>query len=170
MPGPDEQPDLPLPEIAAAGSFATLGPVMVAWLRPRIRFDRFNIGLIDQQAGLFSDAFVCGTNVAGRPAGHQRPLRGTVVEAGIAAGKGVFVGGTPAQLLRRFPGFGPVLDSGMRAMLAAPVRRDNRVIAALVLAATDAVAFDDSALDRVAALAAASGERIADLFRQQGGR
>ena len=165
VPDPFEQQEIPSSEISGARSFLALGDILVAWLRPRVAFDRFNIGLVDVRTGVFIDAYVHGSNVAGRSIGHRRPLNGTVVEAGIAAGDGIWVGGSPDELLRRFPRFGPVLSSGMRAMLATPIRGNDDVIAALVLASTAPDAFNDQALDLVRSLGAVSADRIANVAR-----
>lgn len=141
---------------AGAWTFEELGDLLVGILSPRIGFQRFNIGLVDEASNMFTDAYVSGRNVSGRVTGHQRSLRGTVVEAGIAAGDGIFVGGDRAALLARFPRFGPVLESGMRAMLAAPLRHEGAVVAALVLASEDPDAFDGGALDLVNKFGAAA--------------
>lgn len=150
-------------DIAAATNFQELGERLVRALAPRLGFRRFNIGLIDAADHMFIDAYVSGQNVAGRATGHRRTLDGTVVEAAIAAGDGVFVGGDVETLLNRFPRFGPVLESGMRAMLAAPLHHDGAVIASLVLASDDPDGFDQAALDLVNAVGAAAAARIAVL-------
>jgi GAF domain-containing protein len=147
--------------IAATGNIRELGDYLAGWLGKAVRFQRFNIGLIDAAEHMFIDAYVTGQNVTGRVTGHRRTLDGTVVEAAITAGDGIFVGGGEAALLRRFPRFGPVLESGMRAMLAAPVRDRGEVIASLVLASDDPDAFDQTALDLVNQIGAAAVARIA---------
>jgi hypothetical protein len=149
--------------IAAASSFHELGDYLVERLSPGVNFQRFNIGLIDIAEYMFTDAYVSGQNVSGRETGHRRTLDGTVVERGINAGNGVFVGGDPETLLRDFPRFGPVLESGMRAMLAAPLRHDGIVIASLVLASEDPDAFDQDILDMVNHVGAEVVSRIAEL-------
>jgi hypothetical protein len=162
MAEPDWRPLAP-GDFAAAANFASLGDRLVDILTPRINFQRFNIGLIDLADYMFVDAYVSGQNVAGRSTGHRRTLGGTVVEAAIAAGEGVFVGGDAAALLMRFPRFGPVIESGMRAMLAAPLRHEASVVASLVLASADPDAFDQAALDVVNLVGAAAVGRIVDL-------
>jgi hypothetical protein len=149
--------------IAAAGNIRELGDYLADWIGRQVGFRRFNIGLIDAVGHMFIDAYVTGQNVAGRATGHHRTLDGTVVEAAIAAGDGIFVGGDSDALLKRFPRFGPVLESGMRAMLAAPVREEGEVIASLVLASDDPDAFDQPALDLVIRAAEAAAARISAL-------
>ena len=134
-------------DAAKAADFNQLGEILAAALSPVVSFDRFNIGLIDEAAYVFIDAYVSGTNVAGRAIGHERTLHGTVVEAAIANDDGLWMGDSDvAALIARFPRFGPVAESGMRAMLAAPLRVDGGVAASLVLASSQADAFDDRAL------------------------
>ncbi|MDG2285715.1 MAG: GAF domain-containing protein [Alphaproteobacteria bacterium] len=147
--------------IATTKTIRELGDYLAGWLDKEVRFQRFNIGLIDAAEHMFIDAYVAGQNVTGRLTGHRRTLDGTVVEAAITAGDGIFVGGGEAALLRRFPRFGPVLESGMRAMLAAPLRNQGEVIASLVLASDDTDAFDQFTLDLVNRVGAAAKARIA---------
>jgi hypothetical protein len=149
--------------ISTAENIRELGDYLAGWLEKQVDFQRFNIGLINAPEHMFIDAYVTGQNVAGRATGHHRTLDGTVVEAAIAAGDGIFVGGDEAALLTRFPRFGPVLQSGMRAMLAAPLRDDGEVIASLVLASDDPDAFDQTALDVVNRAGAAAVARISGL-------
>ncbi len=164
VPGPLETHEVPVSGIAGASSFTGLGNLLVAWLRPRLRFDRFNIGLLDWSAFTFTDAYVYGANVPGRLTGHCRTLEGTVVEESIEAGRGIVVSGDPVLLLQRFPRFGPVLDSGIRSMLSEPLYHgDARPGAALVLAAANPDAFDEQALMYVNRLGAAATEQIVRL-------
>ena len=149
--------------IAAAETIRELGDYLASWIGKQIGFQRFNIGLIDITENMFIDAYVTGRNVTGRATGHHRTLDGTVVEAAITAGDGIFVGGDVDVLLKRFPRFGPVLESGMRAMLAAPLRDRGEVIASLVLASDDPDAFDQMALDLVNRAGAAAVARISAL-------
>jgi GAF domain-containing protein len=149
--------------IAAAENLRELGDYLAGWLGKHVNFRRFNIGLIDAAEHMFIDAYVTGRNVAGRATGHRRTLDGTVVEAAVNAGDGIFVGGDEAVLLKRFPRFGPVLESGMRAMLAVPLRDRGEVIASLVLASDDPNAFDQTTLDLANQVGAAAAERIAAL-------
>lgn len=149
--------------VSATKTFEDLGKLLVDVVSPHVGFSRFNIGLIDTAEQMFIDAYVSGQNVAGRATGHRRTLNGTVVERAIAAGNGVFIGGDPETLLRDFPRFGPVLESGMRAMLAVPLRHDGAVIASLVLASENADAFDRDILDLVNLVGAEVVSRIAEL-------
>jgi GAF domain-containing protein len=144
-----------------APSLAALGGALVEALGGRIPFDRLNIGLIDQAHYMFFDAYVHGHNVAGRTRGHLRTLDGTVVEAAIRAGDGFAFGHADRDAwLARFPRFGPVYDSGIRAMLAVPVRDGGGVVGALVLAARDPSAYPDAALGNARAAAQAIAPRL----------
>ncbi len=144
---------------ANAASLDAFGLAMVTALTGQIAFDRFNIGLIDLPRNLFHDAFVYGHNVSGRATGHQRPLDQSVVEAAIHAGDGFYFGHEdPTQWLNRFPRFGPVLDSGIRAMLAVPVKQAGKVVAALVFASNNPLAYEQKSLT----LASAVGDSVAD--------
>lgn len=134
-----------------------IGGSLAQVLVGRIEFDRFNIGLIDSVQHCFHDAFVTGRNVPGRNTGHLRTLHGSVVEAAMQAGEGYYYGSADRQSwLERFPGFGPVLDSGIQAMLAVPLRTDNVVRAALVFASCDPAAYSQQSL----AVAVAVGQVV----------
>lgn len=138
-------------------SLDEIGNSLARALAGRIAFDRFNIGLIDSVEHSFDDAFVTGRNVSGRNTGHQRTLHGSVVEAAMQAGDGYHFGSEDRQCwLERFPGFGAVFDSGIRAMLAVPLRSDNVVKASLVFASCDAAAYSQKSL----AVAIAVGEVV----------
>lgn len=156
-------------DVVAGADFQALGDHLVERLAPLIGFQRFNIGLIDQVRDIFTDAYVSGLNVAGRAVGHERTLDGTVVERAIRAGEGAFFGGDAERLLRDFPRFGPVLESGMRSMMAVPLRRQGRVIATLVLASEREDGFDVDKLTLVQALGAEVVDRIAALIEEAGG-
>lgn len=150
---------------AQAVSLDAFGHGMVTALNGHIAFDRFNIGMIDLSRHLFHDAFVFGHNVSGRTTGHQRTLDQSVVEAAIQDGDGFYFGHEErAQWLNRFPHFGPVLDSGIRAMLAVPVKQAGQVVAALVFASHNPQAYEPESL----ALAAAVGDAVADRIASLG--
>ena len=155
--------------IEATGHAKTLtafGDALVSALTVRIAFDRLNIGLIDAAGGMFHDAYVHGSNVPGRATGHQRPLDGTVVEAAERAGNGFAFGSDDrAQWVARFPRFGPVFDSGIRAMLAVPLREGGALSAALVLASRSPHAYGEKELERAIAIGRSIGPRIFELRR-----
>ncbi len=144
-----------------AHTLSAFGDALVAALTGRFAFDRLNIGLIDAAGGVFHDAYVYGSNVPGRATGHLRPLEGTVVEVADRTGDGFCYGADDrAQWVSRFPRFGPVFDSGIRAMLAVPVRRDGILCAALVLASRDPLAYGEKELERAIAVGRSIGPRI----------
>ncbi len=146
---------------AQAASLDELGQQLVHALTGRIAFDRFNIGLIDMTSYQFEDAFVVGQNVSGRTTGHLRTLQGSVVEAAIQAGDGFYFGDTDRQhWLERFPRFGPVLDSGIRAMMAVPLRDRSEVFASLVFASVDPSAYSPKSLSIAKAVGKAVSPRI----------
>ena len=149
---------------AKANNFDVLGDNLVAALSSHIPFDRLNIGLIDPNRYQFKDVYVFGHNVVGRESGHLRTLRNTVVEASIKSGGGYYFGTSKSdEWLRRFPNFGPVLKSGIRSMLSAPVRTNDEIIAALVLAARDPNAYKKGSLELATATAEIITPKIKDL-------
>ena len=149
---------------ANAVSLDAFGLGMVTALNGQIAFDRFNIGMIDLPRNLFHDAFVFGHNVSGRTTGHRRTLDQSVVEAAIHAGDGFYFGNAdPEQWLKRFPRFRPVLDSGIRAMLAVPVKQQGKVVAALVFASHNPQAYEQKSLELASAVGASVADRIAAL-------
>ena len=145
-------------DAAAAESLAELGDALVRRLTGHIPFDRFNIGLIDPVPHVFHDAYIQGRNVAGRATGHLRTLDGTVVEAAMRAGGAFQFGDSDRdRWTARFPRFGPVYESGIRAMMAVPMGAEGRIVASLVFASQDPRAYPPG----VVALAAAIGIVVA---------
>ena len=135
-------------------TFDALGDNLVAALANHIAFDRLNIGLLDLNRYQFEDVYVFGRNVDGRERGHLRTLKNTVVEAGIRSGGGYFFGASKTdEWLKHFPNFGPVLKSGIRSMLSVPVTANDKIIAALVLAARDPKAYTTDSLKLATAAA-----------------
>ncbi len=126
----------------AAASFEELGGLVAEELGAVMPIERMNIGLIDLDEYVFTDAYVVGRNVPGRSVGHRRTLDGTVVEAGMRAGGGIVIGGDPPErLAERFPRLRSTLDTGIRSMLATAIECEGRAAAALVLASTRPSAY-----------------------------
>ena len=129
-----------------ACNFDELGGQIQAAVARVVKFDRFNVGLLDLDAYEFIDAYVYGRNVPGRQTGHRRTLTGTVVEAALASG-GVFAGSDDVEeMVSRFPGFRPVYESGIKAMAATVVRDGETPIASLVVGSKNAEAFTDATI------------------------
>lgn len=129
-----------------ACDFDELGGQIQAAVAREVKFDRFNVGLLDLDAYEFIDAYVYGRNVPGRQTGHRRTLTGTVVEAALASG-GVFAGSDDVEeMVSRFPGFRPVYESGIKAMAATVVRDGETPIASLVVGSKNAEAFTDATI------------------------
>ena len=129
-----------------ACNFDELGGQIQAAVAREVKFDRFNVGLLDLDAYEFIDAYVYGRNVPGRQTGHRRTLTGTVVEAALASG-GVFAGSDDVEeMVSRFPGFRPVYESGIKAMAATVVRDGETPIASLVVGSKNAEAFTDATI------------------------
>lgn len=150
----------------AVTSLAQLGDALVRRLAGYIAMDRFNIGLIDAHLHLFHDAYVSGRNVAGRETGHRRTLDGTVVEAAMRVGRTFQFGDAGrAGWLARFPLFGPVFDSGIRAMMAVPLKSEGTVAATLVFASRDPAAYGPDEQALATAIGAAVATRITTFGR-----
>ncbi len=152
--------------IRPAGSIDQLGTALVSSLRKFVQFDRLNIGLIDHADYTFRDAFVHGQNVTGRQPDNVRTLDGTVVEAAMQAdGAYVFSHSDLKAWLEQFPRFGPVYASGMRTMLAVMIGSQPRPEAALVLASSDASAYNTGVLDSLQRLAPVLNSKLVE-FRK----
>ena len=148
-------------ETRYASSLDAIGQGISRALVGHIRFDRFNIGVIDQQKNLFHDSFVLGQNVPGREQNHRRTLSGTVVSAAIQAGDGFYFGDNILQQwLQRFPNFTPVFESGIRSMMAIPLRDNDRVRASLVFASTEADAYSQNDMELAVAVGKTLREKI----------
>ncbi len=119
-----------------------LGDRLAGLLGAVMPIDRMNIGLLDMEGYVFTDAFVTGRNVPGRATGHRRTLSGTVVEAGMRAGGGIVIGGEPVEAIaERFPRLRSTLDTGIRSMLTVALDYEGNPVAALVLASTRPSAY-----------------------------
>lgn len=126
----------------SAASMEELGDRVACLLGAVMPIDRMNIGLLDVEGGVFTDAYVTGRNVPGRQTGHRRTLSGTVVEAGMMAGGGIVIGGEPVEALaERFPRLRSTLDTGIRSMLTVDLEHGGKPAAALVLASTRTSAY-----------------------------
>ena len=125
----------------SAESMEELGDRVYGLLGSAMPIDRMNIGLLDTEDYVFTDAYVTGRNVPGRKTGHRRTLSGTVVEAGMRAGGGIVIGGPVEALVERFPRLESTLDTGIRSMLTVALEHDGRASAALVLASTQPSAY-----------------------------
>ena len=126
----------------SAGSMEELGDDIARLLGSVMPIDRMNIGLLDMEGYVFTDAYVTGRNVPGRRTGHRRTLSGTVVEAGMKAGGGIVIGDEPVEaLVERFPRLKSTLDTGIRSMLTVALEHEGRASAALVLASTKPSAY-----------------------------
>ena len=147
-----------------AASFEELGNRVAEELSPVVPLDRLNIGLIDPEDYIFTDAFVTGCNVQGRTVGHRRTLTDTVVEAGMKAGGGIVIGDEPPErLAERFPRLQPTLDTGIRSMLTVALESEGKTVAALVLASTRPSAYTNDDLDLARGVGAAIVDRIVAL-------
>ena len=141
----------------SAESMEELGDRVYGLLGSAMPIDRMNIGLLDMEGYVFTDAYVTGRNVPGRKTGHRRTLSGTVVEAGMREGGGIVIGGEPVEaLVERFPRLESTLDTGIRSMLTVALEHDGRASAALVLASTQRSAYTPRDLE----LARRVGEAI----------
>ena len=137
-----------------AASFEKLGNRVAEELGSVVPLDRLNIGLIDPEDYIFTDAFVTGRNVQGRTIGHRRTLTDTVVEAGMKAGGGIVIGDEPPErLAERFPRLQSTLDTGIRSMLTVTLESEGKTVAALVLASIRPSAYTNDDLDWCAASA-----------------
>ena len=144
-----------------AASFEELGRGVADELGAIMPINRLNIGLIDMDGYMFTDAFVAGRNVPGRATGHRRTLSDTVVEAGMRTGGGIVIGHEPLETLaERFPGLQSTLNTGIRSMMAVALESKGEVVAALVLASTLPSAYTADDLAMVRSLGAAIVDRI----------
>ena len=144
-----------------AASMEELGDRVAGLLGSAMPIDRMNIGLLDMEGYVFTDAYVTGRNVPGRKTGHRRTLSGTVVEAGIRAGGGIVLGDEPVEaLVERFPRLKSTLDTGIRSMLTVALEHEGNPSAALVLASTQPSAYTAQHLDLVRRVGAAIADRI----------
>ena len=134
----------------SAASMEELGDRLAGLLGAVVPIDRMNIGLLDMEDYMFTDAYVTGRNVPGRNLGHRRTLSDTVVEAGMRAGGGIVIGGDPVEaIVERFPRLRSTLDTGIRSMLTVALEHEGNPVAALVLASTRPSAYTAQDLEMV---------------------
>ena len=148
----------------SAASMEDLGDDIARLLGSVMPIERMNIGLLDMEGYVFTDAYVTGRNVPGRATGHQRTLSGTVVEAGMKAGGGIVIGDEPVEaLVARFPRLKSTLDTGIRSMLTVALEHEGRAAAALVLASTEPSAYTARDLELVRRVGVAIVGRVMGL-------
>ena len=141
-----------------------LGDRLAGLLGAVMPIDRMNIGLLDMEGYVFTDAYVTGRNVPGRKTGHRRTLRVTVVEAGMRAGGGIVIGGEPVEsIVERFPRLRSTLDTGVRSMLTAALEHEGSFAVALVLASTQPSAYAARDLELVRRVGEAVVGRVMEL-------
>lgn len=145
----------------SAASMEELGDRLAGVLGAVMPIDRMNIGLLDMEGYVFTDAYVTGRNVPGRNLGHRRTLRDTVVEAGMNAGGGIVIGGEPVEAIAdRFPRLRSTLDTGIRSMLTVVLEYEGNPVAALVLASTGPSAYTARDLELLRRVGEAIAGRI----------
>ena len=145
----------------SAASMEELGDRLAGLLGAVMPIDRMNIGLLDMEGYVFTDAYVTGRNVPGRNLGHTRTLSDTVVEAGMRAGGGIVIGGEPVEALgERFPRLRSTLDTGIRSMLTVALEYEGSIAVALVLASTRPSAYTAQDLEMVRSVGEAVVGRI----------
>ena len=151
----------------SATSMEELGDRVYGLLGSVMPIDRMNIGLLDMEGYVFTDAYLTGRNVPGRKTGHRRTLSGTVVEAGMREGGGIVIGGEPVEaLVERFPRLKSTLDTGIRSMLTVALEHDGKASAALVLASTQRSAYTPRDLELVRRVGAAVIDRVMALCEE----
>lgn len=149
-------------ETKSSISFDGLGSIIFRELGTIMPIERMNIGLINIDDYVFTDVFVTGSNLPNRPAGHRRTLRNTVVEASIAAKGPIFIGAEPQKcILTRFPGLQLTFDTGIRSVMAVPVRSKGELIGAIVLASIRSLAYTTEDIDVIYRVSTTVGESIA---------
>ena len=150
-----------------AMSMEELGDQVARLLGSAMPIDRMNIGLLDMEGYVFTDAYVTGRNVPGRKTGHRRTLSGTVVEAGMREGGGIVIGGEPVEVLvERFPRLESTLDTGIRSMLTVALEHEGKSSAALVLASTRPSAYTARDLELARRVGEAIVGRVMALYEE----
>ena len=150
-----------------AMSMEELGDQVAQLLGSAMPIDRMNIGLLDMEGYVFTDAYVTGRNVPGRKTGHRRTLSGTVVEAGMREGGGIVIGGEPVEVLvERFPRLESTLDTGIRSMLTVELEHEGKSSAALVLASTQPSAYTAQDLELARRVGEAIVGRVMALYEE----
>ena len=126
-----------------AGSSPQLGEVgrlLGDQVRRLAPFDRMSVIFIEPEGDSYTQTFAVGLDV---PDEGSR-LSGTVVEEAVGSRSGVMASDvSPEVLASRYPALGPALEVGIRAVLAAPMIADGKVVAALVLASIDPGAYSE---------------------------
>ncbi len=87
-----------------------------------IPFDRIIINLINREEGTITNAYVSGTEVAGRRPGDVIPLRGSLNEKIMSTKKSVLIQTEdPEELAGRFPTLLTTFQAGLRSMMSVPL-------------------------------------------------
>lgn len=135
--------------------YGGLGPLV----RRLIPSSRMSVRLVDLEKGTFTEAFVSGLDIPRRRAGETNELQGTVAGAAVRTRSVVLVGDEPTDItLGRYPSLRPVLDAGIRSVLAVPLIARNETLGALMLASIKLRAYSERHLQ----LAEMVGDQLAN--------
>ena len=141
--------------------------------RKLIPFAWTAVTLVDRERGTGVQAYAGGREVRGRGRGEEFPLAGTMSEAVVESRSGLIVDMESLKAVTaRFPGLASTFESGVRAIVAAPLISEDRALGVLAFASTEPGVYsqrDVAVAERVAiqiAGAIANARLHADLERE----
>ena len=132
--------------------------------------DRIIINLINREEGTITNAYVSGTEVAGRRPGDVIPLRGSLNEKIMSTRKSVLIQTEdPEELAGRFPTLLTTLQAGLRSMMSVPLLSQDQVIGVLHFRSGQPKAYTQKDIKLAESIAAQIAGAIANaqLFAQR---
>ena len=134
-------------------------------LRRLIPFDRIAISLVDHETQTFVNEYVVGVFAAGRERGSTVPLEGTMIGAAIECNDAIILQGNLDELTERFP---QRVRSGLKSVIAAPIRFQSEVLGVLNMRSLKDNAYEEHHLDLMRKVVVQIAPAIANsrLFRE----
>ena len=135
-------------------------------VRRLIPFDRIAISISNLGDGTFTNEYVLGVYAEGREKGARVPIEGTMVGYAIEVGDAIILQGDLDELSGRFP---RMVGSGLRSVLAAPIRFKDEILGVLHLRSLEPNAYDPHHQDLIRKVADQMAPAIANslLFARQ---
>jgi len=128
-----------------------------------IPFNRIIINLISREKGTITNAYISGTEVAGRRPGDVLPLRGSLNEKIMSTRKSMLIQTEdPEELARRFPTLMTTFQAGLRSMMSVPLLSQDQVIGVLHFRSSQANAYTEKDIKLAESIAAQIAGAIAN--------
>jgi PAS domain S-box-containing protein len=128
-----------------------------------IPFDRISINLNNPEEGTIINAYISGTEVAGRQPGDVLPLAGSLNEKIILTRKSLLIQTHhPEELCDQFPTLKTTFQAGLRSLLSVPLLSNDQVIGVLHFRSKQSYAYSETDIRLAESIAAQIAGAIAN--------